>query len=321
MKTKLPSVCIALCVFSAAQLLPVSAQVEEKTAPPLSVAVLNFQDGSDELAGVGASVSALMQVQLTIQSDAILVERAELNEILSEQELTLSDVVTPAQSAKVAQLTGAEVLISGRVFSVQGRNHIVAKVISSSSSRVFGATASYDQGKPLDGAIEKLAADVAKTLKEKNAELRGAASIEEKINKEVTALLKDKPSQKFYVHIPETIIQAVVPDPAAQTEIARTLEAAGWKSVATAEQADVIVRGEAFAEVGLRRGNLWFTKARLELTVTNAKGEVLKTDRIVCGNVDLAQAVGAKGALQKGGLLASPVVANAWLNANPSTKK
>jgi len=42
---------------------------------------------------------------------------------------------------------------------------------------------------------------------------------------------------------------------------------------------------------------------------------VLKTDRIVCGNVDLAQAVGAKGALQKAGLLASPVVAKAALDS------
>ena len=284
---------------------------EENEAPPLSAAVLNFQDGSRELEGVGASVSALLQVQLTLHSDAIMVERAELNEILGEQELTLSGAVTPAQAAKVAQLTGAEVLISGRVFSIQNRTHLVAKVISSSSSRVFGATASYDQGKPIDGAVEKLATDVAKILKDKNADLRGGPSIEEKINTEVAALLKDKPARKVYVHIPETIIQVLVPDPAAQTEISRTLAAAGWESVATADDADIIVRGEAFAETGLRRGNLWFTRARLEFTVTNPKGEVLKTDRIVCGNVDLAQAIAAKGALQKAGLLASKVVAQA----------
>lgn len=297
----------AIALFCA----PLYAQ--ENEAPPLSAAVLNFQDGSRELEGVGTSVSALMQVQLTIHSDAMLVERAELNEVLAEQELTLSDAVTPAQAAKVAQLTGAEVLISGRVFTVQDRVHIVAKVISSSTSRVFGATSSYDQGKPLDGAVEKLATDVAKILKEKNADLRGGASIEEKVNAAVAALLKDKPAQKIYVHIPETIIQIIVPDPAAQTEIARTLEAAGWKSVTDAKDADIIIRGEAFAETAVRRGNLWFTRARLEFTVSNAKGEVLKTDRIVCGNVDLAQAVAAKGALQKAGLLAAEPILKAWI--------
>ena len=310
------SIRTALLALAASILFPAtSIAQEEVAASPLSVAVLNFGDGSTDLEGVGTSISALLQVQLTIHSDAILVERAELNEVLAEQELTLSDAVTPTQAAKVAQLTGAEVLISGRVFTVQDRVHIVAKVISSSTSRVFGATAAYDQGKPLDGAVEKLATDVGKILKDKNADLRGGASLEEKTNPEVAALLKDKPAKKFYVNIPESIIQVIVPDPAAQTEIARTLEAAGWKSVATADEAEVIIRGEAFAETAIRRGNLWFTRARLEFTVTNAKGVVLKTDRIVCGNVDLAQAVGAKGALQKAGLMAAPEVAKAALNS------
>ncbi len=307
---------VYLAFFASLLSSPLRAQEEE--TPPLSAAVLNFQDGSSELEGVGTSVAALMQVQLTVHSDAMLVERAEINEVLAEQELTLSDAVTPAQAAKVAQLTGAEVLISGRVFTVQNRVHIVAKVISSSTSRVFGATASYDQGKPLDEAVEKLATDVAKILKDKSADLRGGPSIEEKINTQITALLKDKPAKKIYVNIPETIIQVVVPDPAAQTEISRTLEAAGWTSVTDPKDADIIVRGEAFAETGMRRGNLWITRARLEITITNAKGEVLKTDRVVCGNVDLAQAVAAKGALQKSGLLASVVVANA---ATTTTEK
>lgn len=295
--------------LAASLLLPASSLAQEAPAPPLSVAVLNFADGANGLDGVGTSVSALLQVQLTLHSDAMLVERAELNEVLAEQELTLSDAVTPTQAAKVAQLTGAEVLISGRVFAVQDRIHLVAKVISASTSRVFGATAAYDKGKPLDGAVEKLGQDVAKILSEKTADLRGGPSLEEKINAEVAALLKDKPAKKIYVHIPESIIQATVPDPAAQTEITRTLEAAGWKAVDTAQEADLIIRGEAFAEAALRRGNLWFTRARLEFTVTDAAGKILKTDRIVCGNVDLAQAVGAKGALQKAGLLAASVIA------------
>lgn len=289
---------------------------EEKPASPLSVAVLNFTSGKDGQEDIGASISALLQVQLTIHSDAILVERAELSEVLAEQELTLSDAVTPIQAAKVAQLTGAEVLISGRIFAVQDRMHIVAKVISSSTSRVFGATAAYDKGQPLDAAVEKIGQDVAKLLTEKNADLRGGQSLEETINAEVAALLKDKPAKKIYVNIPEKIIQATVPDPAAQTEMKRTLEAAGWSVVDSADKADLVIRGEAFAETAIRRGNLWFTRARLEFTVTDASGKILKTDRVVCGNVDLAQAVGAKGALQKAGLLASSGVAKASLPSN-----
>ncbi|MFT5905035.1 MAG: TolB-like protein [Cryomorphaceae bacterium] len=292
------------------------AQDEQKAAQPLSAAVLNFEDGSNGLEGVGTSVAALLQVNLTVHSDAVLVERAQLDEILGEQELTLSGAVSASQAAKIGQLTGAEVLISGRVFAVQDRVHLVAKVISASTSRVFGATAAYDRGKPLDGAVEKLGKDVAKILKDKAADLRGGPSIEKRTLAAVKKMLEGHPKKRVYVHIPETIIRATVPDPAAQTEIARTFEAAGWTMVESEKDADLVIRGEAFAETGVRRGNLWFTRARLEFKAFDSEGKVLKTDRVVVGNVDLTQAVSAKGSLQKAGLLAAPIVAKAWIDSS-----
>lgn len=316
MKSMLPTIRPAMLALAACLTVPATLHAQDEPAPPLSVAILDFRDGANGLDGVGPDISALLQVQLTIHSEAVLVERAELNEVLAEQELTLSDAVTPTQAAKVAQLTGAEVLVSGRVFAVQNRVHIVAKVISASTSRVFGATAAYDKGKPLDQAVEKLGQDVAKILTDKPAELRGGKSLEEQTVARFKELMKERTPGKIYVSIPEVIISATVPDPAAQTEIARTFEAGGWEVVDAAGKADLIVRGEAFAESAIRRGNLWFTRARLEFTVTDKAGKVLKTDRVVCGNVDLAQAVGAKGALQKSGLLAAPVALQAWISAS-----
>lgn len=310
MKAILKSLTALAC---AAVLIPHTASAQEPVAKPLSAAVLNFQAGSPDLEGVGASVSGLLQVQLTVHSDAILVERAELNEIFAEQELTLSNAVTPEQAARVAQLTGAEVLISGRVFAVQDRVHLVAKVISASTSRVFGATTAYDKGKPLDDAVAKLGEEVAKILSGRAADLRGGASLDQRVIASMKALMVNRAPGKIYVHIPETILQAVVPDPAAETELLRTFELAGWQSVETPEAADLVVRGEAFAEIGVRRGNLWFTRARLEIKVYDAAKKVLLTDRVVSGNVDLTQAVSAKGALQKTGLLASEPVLKTWI--------
>ena len=290
------------------------AQEEAKPAPlPLSAAVLNFEDSSEDLNGVGTSLATLLQVNLSIQPNLVMVERAQLNEILGEQELVLSGAVSADQAAKIGQLTGAEVLISGRVFAVQDRIHVVAKVISVSTSRVFGATSSYDRGGKVDGAIEKLGQDVGKILTEKAADLRGGPTLENRILSQTKKMLEGKPARKVYVHIPEQIIQAPAPDPAARTEIARTLEAAGWTIVDAEKDAEVIIRGEAFAESAARRGNLWFTRARLEYSVLNSSGKILKTDRVVVGNVDLAQAVSAKGALQKAGLVAVPSILTAWL--------
>lgn len=304
--------CTVLLV--AGMLLPLSkASAEEETIKqPLSVAVLDFKEADPDQKGMGASVGALLQVGLTIHSEAVLVERAELEEVFAEQELTLSGSVSGGQAAKIGQLTGADVLVSGRIFEVQGETHLVAKIISASTSRVFGASSSFEAGKPLKDAVTKLSQEVANTLNEKDAELRGKKSIDDRVAEQMKATLKDVAKGKIYVLIPEVIISTTVPDPAAQTEICKVFEAEGWSVTDDKSEADLIVNGEAFAETGSRRGNLWFTRARLEIKVTDKDGKIIKTDRVVCGNVDLAQAVACKGALQKAGLLAGPIIAKAW---------
>ena len=125
--------------------------------------------------------------------------------------------------------------------------------------------------------------------------------------------MKGQAAPKAYISVKEQIVQAPAPDPAAQTELRRTLQQGGWTVVENEGEADVLIHGEGFAETGVRRGNLWFTRARLEFTVKNQAGKILATERIVAGNVDLSQLISSKGALQKTGLLASTVVADAWL--------
>jgi hypothetical protein len=284
-------------------------------APPLSAAILDFKEADPALEGMGASVASLLQVKLSAMSSAILVERAELHEVLAEHELTLSDAVSPGQAAKVGQLTGAEAIISGRVFQVQDRTYLVAKVISTSSGRVFGATTDFQKGGPLDGAVGTLAEKVAVFLKDKVLELRGEKPLEERQLEALKAKMKDRVAPKFFVWVKEAVIQGPAPDPAAQTELSRTLQKAGWTLVENEDEADVIIQGEAFAEIGVRRGNLWFTRARLEYTVKNHERKILLTDRVVAGNVDLAQLISGKGALQKTGLLASTATADAWISS------
>lgn len=296
-------------------LLSVGALCHAAESIPLSAAVLNFKDGSEDLAGTGASVSALLQVNLSKESDTILVERAEIGEIMSEHELILSDAVTPAQAAKVGQLTGAEVIISGRVFSVQDRVYLVAKVISSSSGRVFGVSSDYEKQGKMGGAIKLLAESVNKILKDKQNDLRGTKSLEERQLEILKDAMKDKRPPKIYISVTETIIRVPVPDPAARTEICRSLQEVGCTVVEAENEADIIVIGEAFAETGIRRDALWFVRARLEFTIKDAAGKVLRTERVVAGNVDIAEATGCKGALQKTGLLASTIIAKAWSEA------
>ena len=90
----------------------------------------------------------------------ILVERAELEKALGEQELGLSGTVTPESAAKVGQLTGAKVLVTGRVFQVENSTVIVAKIIGTETSRVYGELV---KGK-VDASISDLSENLAKKI-------------------------------------------------------------------------------------------------------------------------------------------------------------
>lgn len=297
---------------------PAAAQeTDDDGALPLTAAILDFKDGSNDLEGTGASVSAILQAKLSAVSEVSFVERAELGEILGEQELALSEAVTAGQAAQVGQLTGAEALVSGRVFPVKDRVYVVAKVISASTGRVFGATSDYPQDGELDDAIDELAEKVGEILSAKSEDLRGGESVADRQHRTIKAKMKDKQGPNVHVAVEEQIIRNPIIDPAVQTELQRTLQLAGWTVVEKESDADIVVSGEAIAETGSRRGNLWFTRARLEFTVKDKDGKVLKVDRLTSGNVDLTEALSGKGALQKTGLIASGIVVDAWLAPAP----
>ncbi len=65
-------------------------------------------------------------------------ERADIEKILGEHELGLSGTVSADSAAKIGQLTGAKVLVTGRVFKAEGELFIVAKIIGTETSRVYG---------------------------------------------------------------------------------------------------------------------------------------------------------------------------------------
>ncbi len=294
-------------LLAALAILPFSisalAQAEQGTPPtPMHAAVFDFTDGSPQLKGQGKSVGELLNATLSIQDGIFLVERAELEKILSEQELGLGGNISPDSAIRVGQLTGAQLLITGRVFMAANKTYVVAKVISAETSRVHGATVSYKGEEEFDGAITQLSEKVAGLITEKGDTLRSnAESFEEIVARLKQGLKPELP--KVYVHVTEEHLRVAVPDPACETEIQKLLEACGFDIVKDAASADISITGEAFSQLGSRRGNLVACRARAEIKITSVKAnKLLRSDRITVGAVDLAEEVAGKSALQKAGL-------------------
>lgn len=289
----------------ALSLLPLSAETQAPTTKqdqPMYAAVFDFTDGSENLKGQGKSIGQLLNALLSTQDGIFLVERAELNKILGEQELGLAGNINTDSAIQVGKLTGAQILITGRVFEAGKKNYAVAKVISAETSRVYGASVNYTPSEDLDTVVTKLSDQIAQIIKEKGDTLRSTA---ETYEQRIARLKKGLPSPlpKIYVHVTEQHLRLAVPDPACETEIQKVLEACGFQIVLNAADADISIIGEAFSQLASRRGNLVACRARAEIKITNVKeNKLIRADRITVGAVDLAEEVAGKAALQKAGL-------------------
>jgi hypothetical protein len=272
-------------------------------ADVLTVAVFDFDSKDEAVRDLGPKVATLVNANLSADPDLITVERAEIEKALGEQELGLAGTVSPDTAAKVGQLTGAQVLITGRVFKADTQTIIVAKIIGTETSRVYGEMVT---GKPealiTDLSAElakKIAADVAQKGDTLIAKVESHADRVAKIKKQ----LDGKKLPVVAVKIAEQHFGQRVIDPAAQTELALILQECGFTVVDenSTNQAAVEITGEALSEYGLRRGNLVSCRARIELKARDAaSGDLITVERQTSVGVDIAEHIAAKTALQNG---------------------
>src|SRR3954451_17753766 len=140
---------------------------------PLAVAVFDFQTPQDSLREAAANVSTLLGAALSEDPRLVMVERTELARVLGEQELGLAGVVTDSSAAKVGQLTGARLLITGRLLKVDRDSVLIAKLIGTETSRVFVEKITMPPSEGLTEGTSKLAQKLAGAAVENRTALLG----------------------------------------------------------------------------------------------------------------------------------------------------
>ena len=299
---------LSLAAGLAAPLFPLRAQTPPPapTAPVeyIPVAVLDLEATDPKLKERGQQLAMLVSTQLSTMDGIVTVERQELAKLLGEQELGNSGMVDPASAARIGHLTGARVLVIGRVFAVAGETTAALKVMSTETGRVYGAAESFSVEASPSGPAAKLAAKVGEILKTKKNDLVARPVTADDRIARLKQKLAGRALPSVAITIAEQHIGAPVIDPAAETEIGLILGKAGF-TVLTADaagKADFQVKGEAFSEAGIRRGNLVSCRARVEVKVVAREGgKVALTDRQMSRAVDTAEHIAAKTALQNAG--------------------
>jgi len=298
MKPNIVSIFITLLISSWFILFAPKVVAGETVLP---VAVFNFESNDEAVRGLGPKVSDLIDANLSAQPDIITVERAELNKILGEQELGLSGMVSPDTAAKVGSLTGAKVLVTGRVFETDNQLFIVAKIIGAETSRVYGDLVSGPTAGSLADLSAQMARKIAATITQKGDTLVAKVKTLEERIQEIKGKLGDKKRGAVYVRITEQNYGRFIIDPAAKTELSMILQRCGFTVVddKSLQKPDYEITGEAFSEFGMQKGNLQSCRARVEIKVRDATtGKIIDEDRQTSVAVGLTDQVTEKTALQ-----------------------
>lgn len=295
-------VCTALAiVLLTGSILPAQdkADNDDNVYP---VAILPFQERQDAN-GLGAQVTDLLFAELVVNPNMYLVEREDIKKLFDEQELNLSGLVNPAQATQVGYLTGAKIIVTGSVLIVGDKLYLVAKIIGTETSRVLGASAKGKADDDVDGLVEDLAEAVSETILEQAKKLVAKPVTHEDHIASITEALGDGKRPSVWIDVTERHVGQATIDPASETELALICKETGFDVIDREEgnrnDADVLLIGEGFSQFAARHGNLISVKARLELKALDRKtGKVLAIDRQVSVDVDLAEQIAGKSALQ-----------------------
>jgi hypothetical protein len=266
----------------------------------LTVAIFDFESKEETVQGLGPKIAALINANLSAEPQIITVERADLEKVLGEQELGLSGTVAADTAAKVGHLTGAKVLVTGRVFDADKERILVAKVIGTETSRVYGDLVKGRVSTSIADLSAELAKKIAAIINTKGDTLVAKVETREERIARLKKALGDAKLPSVSVTIGERHFGAPVIDPAAETELGLILQQCGCTLVndKSPQKPDIEITGDAFSAFGLRKGNLISCKARVELKVQRRSGELLAVDRQTSVAVDIAEQTAAKTALQ-----------------------
>lgn len=286
--------CLGLYIRTQAQ--------DELPEQPTTVAVLGVYEKGPDVKDLGGKLDTLIIASLTTRDNLLLVERAELDKVMAELELNLSGMVDPKTANQIGHMVGANVLVSAATFQLNGMIYVVAKVIGTETTRVFGVSVKGDMNE-LDELVEKLVDGIDKTIVEKRAVL----TAQKKPTPDRLAALKAKVGKAklpvVAVDIGERHVGRSVADPAAQTELIHALQFLGFTIIdgkqKSAKQADLFITGDAVSEFAMQRQTLIGVRARVELSIKDQSGKVWVADRQSVSKVALTEQIAGKVAIEE----------------------
>ncbi len=140
----------ALAALTALTLLAVPARTARSDEVRLTVAVLPFEVRSEqaELAVIGAGLGDMLVTDLAVSKDLTIVERARLQALLDELELSGSKAFDPETALRVGRLLAADLVLLGTLTSLAPDLRMDARLVAVETGAVMAAAKA-------EGAVEQ----------------------------------------------------------------------------------------------------------------------------------------------------------------------
>ncbi len=272
-------------------------------AEPLAVAVFDFNNTSNTLDIPGPDISLLLDGHLATQADIFLLEREQLEALLSEQDLSLSGMVSPNTAAQIGQITGANVLVMARVMDVGEKLVILCRLMSTEKSWISPIRLEVESPETIDESLAELANSISERVVRRRDSIVTPIPSPEQTMERWQAMVKGKTLPSVSIHVTEEQISQEVTDPAVQSEIRMALLQLGFEVIDTTQSAstpDFSITGEAFSELSGRQGDFVSCRGRAEIKISRVSdGALILSDRQTALAISGAEDIASKQALEK----------------------
>lgn len=116
------------------------AQAKPKPKPTIAVSYFENNTGDDQYSALGRGLADMLITDISSIAGAQIVERARLNLLLQELELSKSPFIDPATAAKMGRGLGAHYIVTGSFVSVEPMMRMDARVVEVASGKVIYST-------------------------------------------------------------------------------------------------------------------------------------------------------------------------------------